>query len=183
MAGAAVSTATTASPARAITSSNTTSKPPKTGVGDYVWVRLPVEFRGILANATVNIVPSSPANCVGAASNLTFDVRLESPVRGPHEDVGAQINRNDTCNKEASYQGFNVTMTFLGGGSTHIPAGAKVTFPIWFGQRSSGTPYFMMCGTDPYGLDPDRSYQITGARNKVTCRATSYHSTIHIDTF
>lgn len=156
---------------------------PRPGLVDYVWVTLPVKFTGILANASVRIVPSSPANCVGAASNLTFEVHLTSPVDGPSENVGAQINRNSTCNKEASYQGFSVTMTFLGGGPTDIPAGAKATFPIWFGQRSSGTPYFMMCGTDPYGQDPERSYAITGGRGgAVTCRPNGYHTTITIMT-
>jgi hypothetical protein len=159
--------------------------PPKHGHGrgDYVSVTLPVKFTGILAKATVTVVPSSPANCVGAASNLNFDVDLTSPIVGPSKDIGAEINRNDTCNKEASYQGFSVTMTYQGGGSTYIPAGAKVTFPIWFGQRSSGTPYFMMCGTDPYGLDPTKSYQITGASRSVYCDPDGYHTTITIRTY
>jgi len=182
-AGAALRSATTASPVRAITSHTLSREPHKPGVGDYVWVTLPVKFRGVLASATVNIVPSSPANCVGAASNLTFDVHLNSPLSGPQEDVGAQIHRSDACNTEASYQGFSVTMTFLGGGPPDIPAGAKVTFPIWFGQRNAGDHYFMMCGTDPYGFDPDRSYPITGARNNVTCHADAYHTTIRINTF
>ncbi|HEX4217087.1 MAG TPA: hypothetical protein VHZ02_01860 [Acidimicrobiales bacterium] len=143
---------------------------------------LPVKFRGILANATVTIVPSSPANCVGAASNLTFDVELTSPMVGPSRDVGAEINRNATCNKEASYQGFTVTMTFTGGSTTHVPAGAKATIPIWFGQTTSGNPYFMMCGTNPYGSDPTRWYPITGSSRQVSCDPDGFHSTITIRT-
>lgn len=162
------------------------ASPPKHGHGngDYVWVRIPVKFTGILAKATVTVVPSSPANCVGAASNLTFDVDLTSPMAGPSKEIGAEINRNATCNKEASVQGFSVTMTYQGGGSTYIPAGATVTFPIWFGQRSSGSPYFMMCGIDPYGKDPAKTYGITGGGGRqVSCDPDGYHTTITIRTY
>lgn len=182
MAVAAPRGAAASSPVRATSSDTDSRKPSKPGVGDYVWVTLPVKFRGGLANATVNIVPSSPANCVGAASNLTFDAHFSAGPTGPIKDVGAQINRNDTCNHEASYQGFDVTMTFLGGGPPYIPSGAKVTFHMWFGQRYAGGPYFMMCGTDPNAYpDPEKKYWITGGGGThTTCTPAAYHTTITI---